>query len=114
MYIVLDTETNDLGKDARIVSICWNLYSKKGKIIEEHYYLIKPAKGMIMNPSAEKVHGISITMLKKEGIQMGEALDKLNFCIVNNNSNSPWGPASIYQGGTPVGSRDDLIFFETR
>lgn len=85
MYIVLDTETNDLGPDARIVSICWNLYNKRGKVIEEHYYLIIPSKGMIMNPKAEAVHGISMKQLNKEGITMVSALDKLNFCIKNNN-----------------------------
>lgn len=84
MYIVLDTETNDLGYDARIVSICWNLYNKRGKLLEEHYYLIKPSKGMIMNPKAEEVHGISIEQLKKEGVSMIIALDKLKFCITNN------------------------------
>lgn len=76
-YLVLDVETNKLGKDARICSISWSVYNKKGYKLKMKTYLVKPGNDFIMTEGAQKVHNISLDMMKINGKKITYILKKL-------------------------------------
>ncbi len=78
-YLVLDVETNGLGKKARICSISWNIYNSVSNELPNarESYLIQPEKDFIMGKEAQKIHKISIDMMKNEGKEITYVLNKL-------------------------------------
>jgi DNA polymerase III subunit epsilon len=57
--LILDTETNSIGKNAEVIEV--SVINTKGDVLLDS--LVKP-KTMMMNPFAERVHGVSLKMLK--------------------------------------------------
>ena len=80
-YLVLDTETSGLGKNARMCSICWNVYDKTEKVLKSVRYLVKPDKDFVMTEGAQKVHNISVEMMEKDGREIVYILKKLKKAI---------------------------------
>lgn len=57
--LILDTETNGVGQSSEVIEI--SIINTKGDVLLDT--LLKP-KTMTMNPFAERVHGISLKMLR--------------------------------------------------
>jgi DNA polymerase III subunit epsilon len=57
--LILDTETNSIGKNAEVIEV--SVINTKGEVLLDT--LLKP-KTMMMNPFAQRVHNISLNMLK--------------------------------------------------
>ncbi|MCP4312922.1 MAG: DNA polymerase III subunit alpha [Bacteroidetes bacterium] len=88
MFLIFDTETTGLPKRdnapvsevdnwPRVVQIAWQLHDETGELKGNHNVLIRP-DGFEIPYSAEKVHGISTTKAKTEGIPLEEALSIFN------------------------------------
>src|SRR5262245_6181004 len=84
MYLIFDTETTgvphnktapitDLDNWPRVVQIAWQLHDKKGALISQHNYIVKP-EGFDIPFKAEQVHGISTRRANEEGRPLAEVL----------------------------------------
>jgi len=91
MYLIFDTETTGLPKrwDApisdtdnwpRCIQIAWQLHDDMGNCIEHQDYLVQP-DGFNIPYDAEKIHGISTALAEKDGITLGEVLEKFNIAL---------------------------------
>ena len=88
MYLLFDTETTGIPsytasasdpKQARIVQLAAVLLDEKYIERQSFCFLIKPSgDNWIMNPGAQKAHGISKEDCLKYGIEIGLALDLFN------------------------------------
>lgn len=76
-YLLFDTETNGLPRRKnvpaesvenwpRIVQLAWGEYNGRGKRLAEASYIIRP-DGFTIPRDAERIHGISMAMAKKQG-----------------------------------------------
>jgi DNA polymerase-3 subunit alpha len=101
MYLIFDTETTGLPKrwDApvtdsdnwpRCVQIAWQLHDTMGNVLEHQDFLVIPDNFNIPF-DAEKIHGISTELAKKEGEPLAqvlrkfaEALSKTTFIVGQN------------------------------
>ena len=83
-YLIFDTETTGLPKDfsapvsnsfnwPRVVQIAWQFHDYKGTLLESSSFLIDP-NNFEVPFEAEKIHGISTALAKKEGIPLEKAL----------------------------------------
>ena len=88
MFLIFDTETTGLPKrwDApvsdsdnwpRCVQIAWQLHDELGTLLEHKDFLIYPEDYTIPY-DAEKIHGISTELAKKEGKPLREVLEFFN------------------------------------
>ncbi|QNJ97198.1 DNA polymerase III subunit alpha [Constantimarinum furrinae] len=88
MYLIFDTETTGLPKrwDApvtdsdnwpRCVQIAWQLHDAMGNMVEHQDFLVIPDDYNIPF-DAEKIHGISTELAKKEGEPLAEVLRKFS------------------------------------
>lgn len=86
MYLVFDTETTGLPKNfnapvsdsdnwPRMVQIAWQLHDKKGNLLENQDYIIKP-EGYDIPFSSQRIHGISTEMAQQEGRPLEEVLQE--------------------------------------
>ncbi len=84
MFLIFDTETTGLPKNwnapladldnwPRCIQIAWQLHDKDGKCISNENFLIFP-KGFSIPFDAEKIHGISTDLAKKDGKQIEKVL----------------------------------------
>jgi DNA polymerase III epsilon subunit-like protein len=84
MYLFFDTETTglprnwksqveDLDNWPRMVQLAWVLCDRSGKKISSSNYIIKP-EGFVIPKEASKVHGITTTQAKKEGVWLEDVL----------------------------------------
>ena len=69
IYIVLDTETTGLSSDARIVSICWGLFTETGRKIAIKSHIIFP-DGYTIPEDASAIHGITSAEARRKGVQV--------------------------------------------
>jgi len=101
MYIVFDTETTglprnydapmtDLDNWPRLVQIAWQLHDKRGKLLSNNNFIVKP-EGFTIPYNAEKVHGISTERANKEGHLLEKVLqifhedvEKANYLVGHN------------------------------
>jgi DNA polymerase III subunit alpha len=85
MYLIFDTETtgiphnktapiSDLDNWPRVVQLAWQLHDRKGNLLSQQNYLIKP-DGFDIPYKAEQVHGISTKRAMAEGHDMSKVLD---------------------------------------
>ncbi len=85
MYLIFDTETTGIPRNKtapltdsenwpRLVQIAWELHDKKGKLISQQNYIIKP-EGFDIPFKAEQVHGISTKRALEEGYDLRTVLD---------------------------------------
>ncbi len=88
MYLIFDTETTGLPKNwnapvtdtdnwPRCVQIAWQLHDAMGNLMGHEDYLVRP-DGFNIPYDAEQIHGISTALAEKEGIPLGEVLQKFN------------------------------------
>ena len=86
MFLIFDTETTGLPKDwnapltdgdnwPRCIQIAWQLHDKDGNCTTHEDYLVRP-DGYTIPYDAEKIHGISTLLAKKQGIPIAEVLEK--------------------------------------
>jgi DNA polymerase III subunit alpha len=84
MYLIFDTETTGLPKDfkapitdtsnwPRCVQIAWQLHDEMGTMLESNAILVQP-DGFDIPYDAERIHGISTTLAKEEGVSLENAL----------------------------------------
>ena len=101
MYLIYDTETTGLPRNwkldythsdnwPRVVQIAWQIHDDMGKLVEAVNYLVQP-EGFNIPFDAERVHGISTELAKKEGQPLAfvlqkfrEACDKVEFIVGHN------------------------------
>lgn len=101
MYLIFDTETTgiphnktapltDLENWPRLVQIAWQLHDKRGKLLTQHNYIIKP-EGFNVPYKAEQIHGISTQRATEEGHDLKtilavflEDLDKTDVLVGHN------------------------------
>ena len=85
MYLIFDTETTgvphnktapltDLDNWPRVVQIAWELHDRKGALLSQHNYIIKP-DGFDIPYKAEQIHGISTKRALEEGHPLRKVLD---------------------------------------
>ena len=86
MYLIFDTETTglpqnynapvtDLDNWPRLVQIAWQLHDQKGKLLNAGNRIIRP-DGFTIPFNAEKIHGISTEIAKREGLELIEVLEE--------------------------------------
>ncbi len=86
MYLIFDTETTGLPKNfkapitdtdnwPRCIQIAWQLHDSLGKVIEHDDFLITP-EGFNIPFDAERIHGISTSLAKEQGIVLSTMLEK--------------------------------------
>ena len=86
MFLIFDTETTGLPKKwnaplsdlenwPRCVQIAWQLHDQDGESLSSENFIIFP-EGYNIPYDAEKIHGISTLLAKKEGVQLTEVLSK--------------------------------------
>ena len=91
MFLIFDTETTGLPRDwnapltdannwPRCVQIAWQLHDKGGNCISHEDYLVTP-DGYTIPYDSEKIHGISTALAEKEGIPIGEVLEKFRLIL---------------------------------
>ncbi|HRI78427.1 MAG TPA: DNA polymerase III subunit alpha, partial [Cyclobacteriaceae bacterium] len=84
MYLIFDTETTgvphnktapitDLENWPRVVQLAWELHDRKGALISQHNYIIKP-EGFDIPYKSEQVHGISTRRAMEEGSPLKDVL----------------------------------------
>ena len=85
MYLIFDTETTGLPRNwnaplsdsdnwPRCVQIAWQLHASDGRMISHDDFIIKP-NGFDIPFESEKVHGISTSLAKRDGVDMITALE---------------------------------------
>jgi len=91
MYLIYDTETTGLPKNykapvsdsdnwPRLVQIAWQLHGSKGELLEAENLIAYP-DGFDIPYSSEKVHGISTTRAREEGVPLSDILTKFAAAI---------------------------------
>ena len=76
MFLFFDTETTGLNRYRdNLVQLAWVVTDKKGKILSENEWIIKPS-GFTIPYMSERVHGISTSHAKLHGIGLEKALEK--------------------------------------
>lgn len=101
MYLFFDTETNGLPKNfrssvaklsnwPRLVQIAWILFDENGNQLDQNDHIIKP-QGFSIPKNAARIHGITTSRAKREGIDLKECLqefytqiEKTTFLIAHN------------------------------
>ncbi|MCK4524585.1 3'-5' exonuclease [candidate division WOR-3 bacterium] len=101
MYLIFDTETTGLPIDwyapiteienwPRMVQLAWLSYNKKGKLITEVDYIIKP-ESYTIPLNASKIHGITTEIARKVGtslknvlVEFALAIEKSDILIAHN------------------------------
>ncbi len=84
MYLIFDTETTglphnktapitDLDNWPRLVQIAWQLHDKRGKLLSQRNFIIKP-DGFDIPFKAEQIHGISTRRATEEGHDLKHVL----------------------------------------
>ena len=85
MYLIFDTETTGLPRNwnaplsdsdnwPRCVQIAWQLHASDGRMISHDDFIIKP-DGFDIPFESEKVHGISTSLAKQDGVDIITALE---------------------------------------
>lgn len=73
-YLVLDTETNDFANaGGQAIQIGWCLVEDT-KVIDSGHVNLRPAQGLRMSDSAQKIHGLSLEYLTQHGHDGTDAL----------------------------------------
>lgn len=96
MYLFYDTETTGLPRNwkapitqldnwPRMVQLAWLLYDEQECLLEQGNVIIYPAHFRIP-ASAAKIHGISQTRAKAEGIPLAEALSAFDQALAQANT----------------------------
>jgi DNA polymerase-3 subunit alpha len=91
MYIIFDTETTGLPKNwnapitdtdnwPRVVQIAWQLHDDMGRVLEHKDFLIRP-DGFDIPYDAERIHGISTELAKKDGESLDTVLKEFNITL---------------------------------
>jgi len=91
MYLIFDTETTGLPRNwnapitdsenwPRCIQIAWQLHDAMGNIIEHQDYLIQP-DGFNIPFDAEKIHGISTDLARKEGVSLVDVTEKFKTAL---------------------------------
>ena len=91
MFLIFDTETTGLPKDwnapltdgdnwPRCIQIAWQLHDKGGNCTTHEDYLVRP-DGYTIPYDAEKIHGISTLLAKKQGIPIAKVLEKFQQAV---------------------------------
>ncbi|WP_031426635.1 DNA polymerase III subunit alpha [Flavimarina sp. Hel_I_48] len=86
MYLIFDTETTGLPKNwnapitdgdnwPRAIQIAWQLHDGMGNMIDHQDYLIRP-DGFDIPYDAERIHGISTELARRDGFPLAEVLGK--------------------------------------
>lgn len=87
MYLIVDTETNDLPRDwrapatdvanwPRVVQVAWLTFDGAGRETGRFSSLVQPV-GFEIHPGAQKVHGISKERALREGRPVADVLASL-------------------------------------
>ncbi|HEA29985.1 MAG TPA: DNA polymerase III subunit alpha [Leeuwenhoekiella sp.] len=91
MYLIFDTETTGLPKNwnapitdgdnwPRAIQIAWQLHDDMGNLVDHQDYLIRP-DGFDIPYDAERIHGISTELARRDGLPLGEVLGKFNAAL---------------------------------
>lgn len=101
MYLVIDTETNDLPRDfrapatdfsnwPRVIQAAWLEFDMAGRETNRFSSLVRP-DGFTIAPGAQRVHGISTAKAKQHGLplvsvlgQFTEAVSRARLVIAHN------------------------------
>jgi len=92
MYLFLDTETNGVAANPRIVSLGWLVCDEDGRELCVEGHIIKP-DGFSIHPSASYKHGITDGVARTRGIPIKQALAQFcntirqgpfHFCVGHN------------------------------
>ncbi|WP_127845224.1 DNA polymerase III subunit alpha [Psychroflexus aestuariivivens] len=92
MYIIFDTETTGLPKRwnapmsdtdnwPRAIQIAWQVHDEWGNLVEAKDYLIKP-EGFDIPYDAERIHGISTELAKRDGADLAFVLSEFNEALL--------------------------------
>ena len=71
---VVDTETTGLGRNSRLVSICWIRYVDGIQIVKENN-IIKP-DGYCIPKVASDIHGITTSMAYQHGVPIRGVMER--------------------------------------
>ena len=87
-FLFIDTETSGLPKNwnkpyatpgnwPHAIQVAWLIYTDEGKLVkEENFYLYDPS--VKINPSAQKIHGITYKTLEENGLPKAGVLNLLS------------------------------------
>ena len=81
--IVVDTETTGFGKDSRLVSICWIVYTDGCEQFRK-YYIIKPV-GYYIPKNTIEIHGITNQFAHLNGVDIKFVINEFDEDILNAN-----------------------------
>jgi DNA polymerase-3 subunit epsilon len=80
---VVDTETTGLGRNSRLVSICWISYADGVQIAKENN-IIKP-NGYCIPKVASDIHGITTSMAYRHGVPIRGVIERFIAAVSNSN-----------------------------
>ena len=80
---VFDTETTGLGRNSRLVSICWISYADGIQIVKENN-IIKP-DGYCISKVASDIHGITTSMAHRQGVPIRGVMERFIAAVSNSN-----------------------------
>jgi DNA polymerase III epsilon subunit-like protein len=66
-WIVFDTETTGLGKRSTVVQMALGFFDGEGTVLQMYNRLWKPPKGIRISKASERIHGLSNSMVMKNG-----------------------------------------------